>query len=151
MNILAILALSAGSAIAIQAAINSRLGMILGSSMLGTSIAFLCSFFFALLFATLFIQQYPTLSIIKSVPGYLWFAGGALSAFGVGLFYFLIPKMGVGPMMSYALTGQLLMATVASHFGWFDLPLRPVDNFKIAGGLALLAGVLLTNWETSYG
>ncbi|GAB6147223.1 DMT family transporter [Desulfocicer niacini] len=62
-------------------------------------------------------HQCPQAEAIRSVPFYLWFLGGALSSFGVAMFYYLTPKMGVGPMMSYALTAQLLIAITASHFG----------------------------------
>ena len=101
----------------------------------------------AILFST---KQVPQMADIKSVPVYLWFSGGALSAFGVGMFYYLIPKMGVGSMMSYALSGQILIAIVASHFGWFELPVKPITQLKIAGALLLVTGVLLLNWELSY-
>jgi len=53
-------------------------------------------------------------------------------------------------MMSYALSGQILIAIVASHFGWFELPVKPITQLKIAGALSLVTGVLLINWEPSY-
>ena len=77
----------------------------------------------------------------------MWFSGEALAAFGVGMYYFLIPKMGVGPMMSYALAGQLLLAVVASHFGWFDMPVKQIDFIKIVGIIALIVGIILINIE----
>ena len=49
--------------------------------------------------------------------------------------------------MSYALTGQIVVAVVASHFGWFELPVRPVDALRIAGVAALVLGIALINWE----
>ena len=62
------------------------------------------------------------LTTVHVIPIYLLFSGGALSAFGDGMYYFLIPtlEMAIGPMMSYVLVGQLLLAVVASHFSWFD-------------------------------
>lgn len=150
MSFLPLLALAAGTAISIQATMNTKLGVILKSSMMGTSIAFLMSFIFTVSAMLLLTRQYPNLSEIKSVPIYLWFTGGALSAFGVGMFYYLIPKMGVGSMMSYALSGQIIIAIIASHFGWFDLPIKPINSVKLIGALVLIVGVLLINWETSY-
>ena len=96
------------------------------------------------------VQQYPNITEIKSIPLYLWFSGGALSTFGVGMFYYLIPQMGVGSMMSYALSGQIAIAMLASHSGWFDLPVKPVNFFKVIGAVLLIVGVLLINWESSY-
>ena len=150
MNILSLLAMAAGAAIAIQATMNAQLGVLLKSSMLGTSVAFLVSLLFTLSVMILSTKHYPQLAEIKAVPVYLWFTGGALSAFGVGMFYYLIPKMGVGSMMSYALSGQIIIAIIASHFGWFELPVKPINSLKIAGGVLLIAGVLLLNWESSH-
>ncbi|BFM22132.1 DMT family transporter [Gilvimarinus japonicus] len=141
-----VLALVAGAAIAIQATMNAQLGVLLKSTMLGTGVAFLFSCVFTVLVMVLSTKQYPQIADIKSVPLYLWFSGGALSAFGVGIFYYLIPKMGVGSMMSYALSGQILIAVIASHFGWFNLPVKPLDAIKVFGVISLIIGVLLINW-----
>lgn len=149
MSYLSLLALAAGAAIAIQASMNAQLGVLLKSSMLGTSIAFLFSCVFTVSAMVLSTKQYPQMDEIKSIPMYLWFSGGALSAFGVGMFYYLIPKMGVGSMMSYALSGQILIAIVASHFGWFNLPVKSIDVVKVFGAILLIIGVLLLNWESS--
>jgi transporter family-2 protein len=58
--------------------------------------------------------------------------------------------MGVGPMMSYALSGQILIAMIASHFGWFEQPIKPIDGLKLTGACLLISGVLLLNWEPAY-
>ncbi|MCG8381198.1 MAG: DMT family transporter [Gammaproteobacteria bacterium] len=147
MSYLSFLAVVAGAAIAIQASMNAQLGVLLKSPMLGTSIAFLFSCVFTIFAMMLWTKQYPQMNDIKSVPLYLWFSGGALSAFGVGMVYYLIPKMGVGSMMSYVLSGQILIAVVASHFGWFSLPVKQIDAVKVLGAASLIAGVLLLNWE----
>jgi transporter family-2 protein len=155
MSYFSLLAMAAGAAIAIQASMNAKLGVLLKSAMMGTSIAFFVSCVFAvsamvistMVFST---KHVPQMADIKSVPVYLWLSGGALSAFGVGMFYYLIPKMGVGSMMSYALSGQIIIAIVASHFGWFELPVKPITSLKLAGAFSLVAGVLLLNWEPSY-
>jgi len=147
MNVLSLLAMGAGAAITVQATMNAQLGVLLKSSMLGTSIAFLFSCVFTVLAMMLWSKQYPQLTDMKAVPLYLWFSGGALSAFGVGMFYYLIPKMGVASMMSYALSGQIIVATIISHFGWFDLPLKPINLLKISGIIALIVSMLLINWE----
>ena len=141
------LALIAGAAITTQASMNAQLGVLLRNSLLGTAIAFVFSSLFTLITVIVTTRSYPQLATVQSVPIYLWFSGGALAAFGVGMYYFLIPKMGVGPMMSYALAGQLLLAVVMSHFGWFDMPVKQIDFIKLIGILALIAGVILINIE----
>ena len=147
MSYLSLLALLAGAAIATQATMNAKLGVLLNNSLIGTTIAFSFSCIFTLVAASASTKHYPQLQTMQSVPIYLWFSGGALSAFGVAMFYYLIPKMGVGSMMSYALTGQIVIAIIASHFGWFDLPVKQINIVKSAGVVALIVGILLINWE----
>lgn len=142
-----LLSLLAGAAIATQVSMNAQLGVLLKNPLIGTAIAFMSASVFTLFAVIASTEQYPEAEAIQSVPVYLWFLGGALSSFGVAMFYYLTPKMGVGPMMSYALTGQLLIAITASHFGWFDLPVRSVNLVRFAGMTAMIIGILLVNWE----
>lgn len=140
----ALLALFAGALIALQAGMNSWLGVLLKNALLATVVAFLVS---VLVSGTVLIsttKHWPALNDIRAVPWYLWL-GGVLSATGVGLFYLLIPKLGVGTMMSFALTGQLILAVVISHFGWFDLPQAPINHKKLLGLMAMVVGLVLVN------
>ena len=147
MNYPAIIALASGAAISTQAAMNAHLGNLLKNPLLATCIAFSSSIIFTLVATVFYTKDYPTIEIIRSIPVYLWFTGGILSALGISMFYYLIPKMGLGPMMSYALTGQLIIAVTASHFGWFDLPVSSLTTGKLAGVVALIVGVVLINQE----
>ncbi len=147
MSTTGLLALMAGAMIALQASMNAKLGLMLNNSVIATVVAFACSCFFSLILLAVLPKPLPALAAIKSVPIFLWFTGGLLAATGVGLFYFLIPKMGIGPMMSYALTGQLLVALAASHWGWFNLPEKPITPLKLVGACSLVLGILLINKE----
>ena len=89
-----ILAVFAGAAITLQAGMNARLGVLFKNPLLATAIAFLMACVFTLIFMMATHRQLPVASDFKSIPTYLWF-GGILSAFGVGSYYYLIPKMGV--------------------------------------------------------
>lgn len=142
-----LLSLLAGAAIATQVSMNAQLGVLLKNPLIGTAIAFISASVFTLFAVIASTEQYPQAESIRSVPFYLWFAGGALSSFGVAMFYYLTPKMGVGPMMSYALTGQILIAITASHFGWFNLPVKPVNFLRFAGIVAMITGIILINCE----
>ncbi|WDE13817.1 DMT family transporter [Thalassomonas haliotis] len=145
MIYLSLLALIAGAAIATQTSMNAQLGVMLKNPLLATSVAFVSSIFFTLCGVLLVNREIPSVDMVREVPVYLWFTGGAFSAFGLGCFYYLIPKMGIGAMLSAALTGQLLLAMVAGHFGWFDLPVKPITLAKLAGVVALISGIVLIN------
>lgn len=145
MTYLSLLALIAGAAISLQATMNAQLGQLLKNALVATSIAFTSSLVFILLGLAAFNREWPQREAIQSVPHYLWFSGGLFSAFAVASFYWLIPKMGIGPMMSYALTGQLLLAIIAGHFGWFQLPITLISPLKLVGVGALILGIVLIN------
>ena len=147
MNYLPLLAIFAGVAISLQATLNARLGVLLQSTLLGTGIAFMVGCLLCLTLVAVTGKFEVKATTLTKVPVYLWFAGGALGALGVGLLYFLIPQMGIGPMTVFSLAGQLLVATAVSHYGWFDLPQNPLTLQKLIGFFALFTGVLLVNGE----
>jgi transporter family-2 protein len=45
--------------------------------------------------------------------------------------------------VTFGLTGQLIFAAVAGHFGWFNMPLEPFTIKKIAGLIVIISGVIL--------
>ena len=148
MNSLGMLAILAGGCIAIQAAMNARLGVHFNSALLATGFAFLASF--ALITSFILISQFKTLQVtfsymqLASVPWYLWFSC-ALSVIGGGTMYWLIPRMGAGIMMSYALTGQLVIAMLISHLGLLERPKKLITCSKLFGSVLLIIGIILIN------
>jgi len=52
-------------------------------------------------------------------------------------------------MMSLALTGQLIIAITSSHYGFFNLPIQPINPLKIVGVVLLIVGIVLINKEHS--
>jgi len=147
VSYLPLLAIFAGVAISLQATLNARLGVLLQNSLLGTAIAFMVGCLLCLSIVAVTGKLDVKAASLHSVPVYLWFTGGALGALGVGLLYFLIPQMGIGPMTVFSLTGQILVATVASHFGFFNLPQNPITLQTLIGVLAIFAGVALVNGD----
>jgi transporter family-2 protein len=150
VSYLPVLAIFAGVAISLQATLNARLGVLLQNVLLSTGIAFMVGCLLCLTLVAVTGKFDMKATILQTVPVYLWFTGGALGALGVGLLYFLIPQMGIGPMTVFSLAGQLLVATAASHFGWFDLPQTPVTLQKVIGFCAIFTGVMLVNGEKFY-
>jgi transporter family-2 protein len=145
MTYQALLALFAGAAIATQAGLNASLGKQLGSPLFATVVAFGAGLGFTLLATLAVARQMPAAVAVRAVPSYLWFTGRLFSAFAIVSFYWLIPRMGIGATMSFTLTGQLLLALVAGHYGWFQLPLAPLSPMKMTGAATLLVGVVLVN------
>lgn len=145
MVFLLFLAFLAGIALATQASLNSHLGQLLSSSLLATFVAFTSSSLIMSLVLLSYVKKLPSLEVIKSVPIYLWFTGGLLSVFALVLFYYLIPKIGILPLVSLSLAGQLLFAVIVGHFGFFNFPVTTIDTSKIIGIVAMLLAIFLIN------
>ncbi len=102
MNVyFSIAAFVAGSAIAIQATMNSRLGVLLNNSILAAMVVYIMSSIFAFIYFVLLMNDLPDKCVVKSIPLYLWISGGLLSAFAISSMYWLIPRAGIAPMMTF--------------------------------------------------
>ncbi|OEK05549.1 DMT family transporter [Roseivirga misakiensis] len=140
--ILMSLAVLTGFMVVLQGGLNSRLGSLLQSPLL----AALSTLFFGAVFTFIAVlvtsKGFPTLHL-NVVPTYLWFTGAFFSFLAVTLFYYLIPKLGIGTAVAFGLCGQVIFSTLAAHFGWFGLPVEPIDVKKMLGLGALITGILL--------
>lgn len=140
--ILMSLAVLTGFMVVLQGGLNSRLGALLHSPLL----AALSTLFFGAVFtfvAVLITSKGLPVLQLKAVPTYLWFTGAFFSFVAVTLFYYLIPKLGIGTAVAFGLCGQVIFSTMAAHFGWFGLPIEPIDVKKLLGLGALITGILL--------
>ena len=139
------LALFAGLLMAIQAPTNAILGKATGSPVVAAFISFLVGTvalgaIVAGSAGRLFAPE------LKSVPWYSWM-GGLYGAFFVAIAAFGAPKIGVGPLLTAAIAGQLLGAIVLDHYGLLGLARQPVSIEKVAG----VALVLLGAWMVRRG
>ena len=84
----------------------------------------------------------PLKSNLTAIPFYLWFSGAFFNLLGICLYYYAIPILGLGQMISLGLCGQLLFSVIASHFGWFELPIQVIDGRKTLGVIAMIIGIV---------
>ena len=140
-------AFSAGACIAIQAAMNAKLGQLMNNSLLATGYAFFTSFLLVGLFTVAIVGK-NSINVVNfaQIPWYLWLSC-IFSVIGVGSLYFLIPKIGVGNVMSLSLCGQLILAMLINHYGWLGSSRIAITNVKIFGAFLLIAGVILITRE----
>ena len=138
----------AGGLIALQAALNSQLGSLLGHVKIASCSVFLtATLTMLLLVGTSSYEQWPTLQQFTSIPRYLWIVGGVVSALALSCVYWIIPKVGAGSGMATVLAGQLVMSAIIGHFGLFDLPANALNPMKIVGLITLLFGMGLVIYE----
>lgn len=137
-----LVALAAGGVIAVQAAVNSRLGRELASPALATLASFVIGTLLVLIYCAVVRAQLPATSVLLRVPVWAWL-GGLLGAFYVAAIIVTTPKLGVGAMVALTVTGQMAMALALDHFGLLGLERHPISQGRVAGMALLIAGVVL--------
>lgn len=145
-NTALLLAFIAGAMLAMQAAFNARLGALLGNAPRAAGAAFVTASICVLGLSLLWPSgPEPT----PAVPLWLWCAGGLLSAVAVSTCVVLIPRVGMAPVITLTLTGQLLAALVAGHFGWLGLPVSPLTPRRTLGALVFLIGAWMVTYDNA--
>ena len=136
-----ILSFVIGLFIALHLTMNAACGKMIGSTRAANFVFWSIGAFVAFLIWLLFPQR-VLIKEISSVNPLLLTAGamGAVLILGVT---WLVPKLGAGPMMVLLLAGQVVMATLLSHFGSLNLPQSPINLIKIIGVIFMLLGAYL--------
>ena len=135
------LALFACILMAVQAPTNALLGKASGSPIVAAFISFVVGTvalgaMVAASSGRLFAPE------LKSVPWYAWL-GGLYGAFFVAIAAFGAPKVGVGPLLTAAIGGQLIGAVILDHYGLLGLTRQPVSIEKVGGVILVLVGAWL--------
>ncbi|WKK81044.2 DMT family transporter [Marivirga arenosa] len=142
---LLVLSVTVGVMVVIQGGINARLGMMLSNTLLATSIALLLSAIITLIAFFITTKEYPTVNQIKNIPIY-WYMGGLFSFSGLSLFYYVIPRLGISTVVTFGLTGQIIFASIAAHYGWFGMPIEQISIKKIIGMLIMIMGLTVIKY-----
>lgn len=135
-----ILALVSGVAMAVQGALNSALAKITGLLQATLIVHLTATLAVALLL--LFPLSPGSLTKITGAPWYLFLGGlvGVLITYGVAA---SIPKAGAALATTAIIVGQVTMALIIDHWGFFGLEKIPFTWWKAAGLVLLAAGARL--------
>ncbi|MGC7402892.1 DMT family transporter [Pandoraea pneumonica] len=147
--ILFALAFAAGSAISVQAAVNSQLAGGLGGNVVAAGLVSFAIGTAAL--AAIAIGKGGLAAAIASVPSQpVWrFAGGLLGAGAIFCTVLLAPRIGLANMLALVIAGQLLSSLAIDHFGLVGVVTRQVSAVKLAGAFVMLIGVSITLFGNS--
>ncbi len=138
-----IMALAAGAGLSVQTAVNSHLSAGMGGQPL---IAALISFAvgtLCLLLVALFQSNWGAVAGSAGQQSWWRWTGGAIGAVFVFTSVFLAPKIGIANTIFLFILGQLAGSMLIDHFGLIQMPLRPLQWWKFAGMVVMLAGVAL--------
>ena len=126
----------------LQPPINSVMARTLGSPLLAASCSIAISLFLVVALWLFWSKATGDLSKISSLPWWVLIGGAVGAAFVVGGVV-VAPMLGVALFFVCVVLGQLLAATVADHFGFFGMAVKPISLTKVVGLALVLAGAAL--------
>jgi transporter family-2 protein len=143
-SILLLVAFAAGSAIAVQAAVNSQLAVGLGGNIPAAALVSFAVGTLAL--GAIALTKGGLVVAVESLSAQpAWrLGGGLLGAGAIFCTVLLAPRIGLANMLALVIAGQLLSSLAIDHFGLIGVAVREVSRVKLAGALVMLAGVFLT-------
>ncbi|MGG4252509.1 DMT family transporter [Bacillus licheniformis] len=141
--------LFAGMASPIQTSINSELRNAIHSPFIASLISFLVGML-VLLFLTSFIEHrrlflnnlQTAKTFVTSSPWWLW-TGGILGVVFITSNILLLPIVGASLTVVLALSGQMIIALVIDHFGWFGIPKHRLNVQRILGIVLMITGIMI--------
>jgi len=134
----------AGTMMAMQSAINGRLGAVLESPIHAAFISFLVGLILLFITITFFLRklQNVKLALGKSKPKWIWI-GGIIGSFFVLTMAALVPILGTGLVVVAGLFGQLVCSIAIDQFGWFGARKSPTTGIQLLGLVLMVVGVIL--------
>ncbi|PDB62830.1 hypothetical protein A4Q00_02775 [Listeria monocytogenes] len=136
--------LLAGMVLPVQTAINTRLSTYTKSPFLASWVSFMVGTT-VLLIVCLFTQKsWPISSeMIASNPWYIWVGGGTLGVIFLTANILLLPRLGSALLVMITVCGQMIIAIIIDHFGFFGVIPHPINRYRMIGVLLMLVGVFL--------
>lgn len=142
MKMLVLIAFVAGGLLAIQAAVNAKLGRGLDSPPMAAFVSFVVGLIGLLIYLTFSHPALPSAGALSQIPLWAWM-GGLLGAAYVVVTIVVTPRVGVATLTGFVVAGQLFASLILDHFGLFELPKHSLSLGRLLGALLLLAGVVL--------
>ncbi len=138
----ALLAITIGAGVAVQAGLNAQLRSYVGHPMSAALVNFVVGTLCLVGLLLVLRVPWPAASAIKPAPVWLWL-GGMLGAFYVASAALIAPRFGAGVMFALLIAGQVAMSLILDHYGWIGFPKHPLSLWRIVGGALLIMGVVL--------
>ncbi len=142
-----LLGILAGISLAVQNAVNAKLGRAFHSPLHAAFISFAISFILLLLFNV--VRRVGMISTILQTLAHqsrrewwIWL-GGLLGSSYVGLSSILVPILGTGQVVILALFGKLVFSALIQQFGWFDSRVIKMSRSQGIGTVIMFVGILL--------
>jgi bacterial/archaeal transporter family-2 protein len=131
-----------GATLAVQVGLNATMNRYVGSPMAAALVNFAVGTL-ALFVIVLFSRgSLPMLAQAGGAPWWAWCAGilGGMYIAASALFG---PMIGGATFLALLVAGQMTAALAIDHYGWLGFPVRPIDGWRVAGVILVVAGMFL--------
>jgi transporter family-2 protein len=135
------LAIIVGIGFASQTVINAKLSITINSAMNAAFFSLMVSAT-TILFLKLFNWNI-SFSLIRTIPAWLYLAGGVIGALSVTILILITPKLGVSLAIAIMIAAQIIAALIFDHFGAFGMEVKQINFAKIIGVVFLLVGATI--------
>lgn len=138
-----LLAFAIGVSLAVQPAVNASLAAQLDGSVV---LASLTSFTVGTAFLIAVVLYTGGLGrVAEVIPAQpLWrLTGGLMGVFFIFCSIYLVPRIGIAPMVALVIAGQLAASLVMDHYGLIGVEVRQMSWPKLLGAGFVLSGMLL--------
>lgn len=132
----------AGAATSLQVPVNAALRTNLTHPMQATFVSFAVGMLASLVCCMVAGSPLPTADSLSRIPWWGWF-GGLLGMMYVGTAIVISPKIGVAPMLSMVIAGQMVASILIDHFGMLHAPLFPATPLRLVGAILVAAGAAI--------
>ncbi len=140
--ILTLAALLIGGLLAIQGSINAQLSGYLRHPLQAALVNFMVGTCCLVLVNILLRTELPKTAQLTNIPIHLYI-GGVFGALFVSSVVILIPKIGVATMLAATIGGQMAIASIIDHYGFFNVPIHHLSFGRIGGIFLILIGIFL--------
>jgi transporter family-2 protein len=145
---LALWSFAAGAFIPVVGILNSGLARTVGGPAPATLILISVAWIGMIIAILVSRTALPAPAVLGGVRPYLY-GGGLIIAFYLFSATTLAPRFGVGNFILFALTAQLVAASVIDQFGLFGAPLKPIAPLRALGVAVMVGGLILTQIRPS--
>ncbi|MDR2976186.1 MAG: DMT family transporter [Streptococcaceae bacterium] len=136
-----ILGIFTGILIATQQAVNSHLGMLVGSSVKAGFLSFFLGLLLIFCVCLAIERKFPKKSSFRQVKPWN-FLGGLCGAVFVVAVIIAVPKIGTGLNILLTLVGQMIGSLLIQQFGWWKSPKEKVNREQILGVVVMIFGII---------
>lgn len=142
-----LLAIFAGALVPLQAGSNAELGRTLGHPLWATLVSLLVSLLIIIPIILALRITLPAVNDLRLLPAWAWF-GGIFGVIYLTSALLLLPRLGASNFMIGVIAGQLLISLMMDHYGWLNVPVKPINIGRMLGVVLVLLGVVTVQWFT---